>query len=384
MPDSSAVADIDRDREPEVFSSMRNDGGPPEVFLYDLDGEGNWNRTRIGVVEGHREEIEWVDVGRPFPGDNRFCVAVSVQHRKNGLVVFYPRKQGLSPYDPDTWKQDVANEFAGQGLRFEDLDGDHDEELLYATQAGNELGVIDRVSSSKTNEPWRDHVIDTGNDRAWWWLDGKFYDLNRNGSHNDFFVSTRTYGGSDTGIWAVVQDEPNDLSSYRVQKIYDGNALQIDTGYFFSRNRNRRPDVVMVNKPDRHVYLLDGRNDYDVTRIPIDGSGWNVKILPSLGPNHARDSFVVATAKSPSLFWSFRWRDGAYEVRRETARVGNYAHPMDGTFTVADVDRDGVVECITPDSSSDERANGLGYLDLVPATDDYLQRKPEKRIRPGR
>jgi len=378
QPDSSAAADIDGDREPEVLTSMQDRDGHPVVLLYDRRSDG-WNRTRIGVVEEHKEEIEWVAIGRPYPGDARFCVAVSVQHKKNGLRVFRLKEQGLSPFNPRNWRQSVANEFAGQGLRFHDLDGDHAEELVYATQGGTELGVLKYDPSAENN--WRDHVIDSGNNRAWWWLDGKFYDLNGNGFHHDFFVTTRKYGGQDVGIWSVVQAKPNDLSSYTVDKIFEGNALQIDTGYVFSANRDRTPDVVMVNKPDNNVYLLDGRNQFDVTKIPIDGSAWNVKILPFLGPDHGRDSFVVAAAESPSLFWSFRWHDGAYEVRPETEHKGNYGHPLDGTFTIADLDRDGEMECITPDSASSPKSTGLGFLDAGPASPAYRNQEPVRSFK---
>ncbi len=378
QPDSSAAADVDGDREPEVFSSMQNKKGHPEVFLYDRNGQGKWNRTTIGRVK-IKEEIEWVAVGTPFPGDHRYAVAVSVQHKKDGLVVFSPRKQGRSPHDPETWQKQVAKDFAGQGLRFKDLDGDLAEELVYATQAGKELGVLDYVPSAESGNHWQDDVIDSENGRAWWWLDGKFYDLNRNGFHRDFFVSTRMYGGRDTGIWKVTQENPGDLSSYQVQKVYDGNALHIDTGYIFSEPREGPPDIVMVDKNQESVFLLDGRNDFEVTRVPLDGAGWNVKILPSLGPDHSRDSFVVATADSSSLFWSFRWNDGAYEVRHETGFLGNYGHPLDGTFTIADVDRDGVLECVVPDSASSGKSKGLGYLDPV-STSQTGQRKPSRQI----
>ena len=48
-------------------------------------------------------------------------------------------------------------------------------------------------------------------------MDIKYYDLNGNGLKNDFFVSTRTYGGEDLGMWKIVQTVPNDLSSYKVE-----------------------------------------------------------------------------------------------------------------------------------------------------------------------
>lgn len=386
MPDSSAAVDIDGDGQVEVLTSMQDDDRRPEVLLYKRTGEGDWKRTVIGRVERHQEEVEWLAVGRPFPGDPRYCVAVAVQHKKDGLVVFRLREQGLDPFDGDNWEQGVAKGFAGQGLVFQDLDGDGTEELLYATQRGNELGVLKAKKGGDhlTKDGWIDHVIDSGNGRAWWWLDGKFYDLNSDGVGNDFFVSTRKYGGRDLGIWKVVQTEPNNLSSYRVKKIYAGNALQIDTGYFFSENRDRAPDIVMVNKPDKHVHLLDGRNEYAVTRLALDGPAWNVKIVPSLGPDHSRDSFVVATTNSASLFWSFRWHDGAYELRKETKHLGNYGHPLDGTFTIADVDGDGEVECIVPDSSPSDRSKGLGYLDMVPATEWYAGQKPVRHGEKGR
>jgi len=247
--------------------------------------------------------------------------------------------------------------------------GDGAEELIYATQAGNELGVLKARpdDDAMRQSGWRDHVIDGGNDRAWWWLDGRFYDLNGNGAETDFFVSSRSYGGSDLGVWQVLQARPGDLSSYRVRRIYEGNALQIDTGYFFSSDRDRRPDVVMVNKPEKQVYLLDGRRGYEVTRVPIDGSCWNVKIIPALRGDDGRDGFVVVAAESPSLFWTFRWRDGAYELRRAMPYPGNYGHPMDGTFTLAELDGEGEPECVVPDSSGSEHAKGLSYLDWDPA-----------------
>ena len=365
VPDSSAAMDVDGDGDVEVMTSMQDSEGHPEVLLYNRTDDGKWNRTVIGVVERHKEEIEWVAAGRPFAQEPQICIAASVQHKNDGLVVLRLRQPDASPFKGSNWEMGVAKEFAGQGLVFQDLTGDGVHELIYCTQGGNELGVLDPVEDGNPMKKagWKDHVIDTGNDRAWWWLDGKFYDLNGDGVKNDFFASTRKYGGSDVGMWKVVQAEPKDLSSYRIEKIYNGNSLQFDTGYFFSGNRDRRPDIVMVNKPDKHVYFMDGRNEYEATRIRLDGSCWNVKILPFLGRSGSRDSFVVAAAKSPSLIWSFRWRNGSYEVWRETEYAGDYGHPMDGTFTIADVDEDGEDECVIPDSSPDKRAKGLCYLE---------------------
>ena len=372
MPDCSATVDIDGDGDVEIVSSMQNAEGHPEVFLYRRNNAGEWSRTTIGVVRRHAEEIEWIAAGRPFHREPRICIAASVQHKKDGLVVLRLREPGASPFDESNWKMGVAKGYAGQGLAFHDLTGDGVQELVYCTQAGNELGVLKvrEKGNPLAKSGWTDHVIDTGNERAWWWLDGKFYDLNGDGAKNDFFASTRKYGGSDLGMWKVVQTEPHDLSSYRIERIYKGNSLQFDTGYFFSSDRRRRPDIVMVNKPDNHVYLMDGRRGYAVTRIPIQGSCWNVKILPFLGRPGSRDAFVVAAANSPSLMWSFRWRNGRYEVWPETEYAGNYGHPMDGTFTVADIDGDGEAECVIPDSSGSKRSKGLCYLEAVRARAD--------------
>ncbi|HKK31779.1 MAG TPA: hypothetical protein VKA18_15450, partial [Alphaproteobacteria bacterium] len=378
MPDSSAAVDIDGDGRVEVLSSMQDSDGHPEVLLYKRADEGDWEPTVIGVVKEHKEEVEWLAVGQPFPGDSRYCVAVSVQHKKDGLVVFRLREEGLDPFNADNWEQGVAKGFAGQGLVFRDLDGDGTDELIYATQRGNELGVLKAKKDGDhlTKDGWIDHVIDSGNKRAWWWLDGKFYDLDGDGLSNDFFVSTRRYGGSDLGMWKVVQTEPDDLSSYKVEKIYNGNSMWFDTGYFFSANRDRKPDIVMADYKRKAVHLLDGRDDYKVTSLPFNGVPWNVKVLPFLGGE--RDGFVVAAAKSPSLFWSFRWNNGAYELRKETKYLGDYGHPMDGTFTIADVDGDGEMECIFPDSAPSGRSKGLGYLDMAPATKEYTEQKPAR------
>ncbi len=370
MPDSSAAMDIDSDGQVEILTSMQDAHGHPEVLLYKRTDEGRWDRTSIGIVKRHQEEIEWVAIGRPFPGDPQLCVAASVQHKDDGLVVFRLREPGLSPFDSDHWEQGVAKEFAGQGLVFHDLTGDGADELIYATQAGNELGIL---KANKDGNPmkksgWTDHIIDSGNKRSWWWLDGKFYDLNGNGLDNDFFISTRRYGGSDLGMWKVVQTQPNDLSSYRVEEIHNGNSLVFDTGYLFSNDRDRQPDIVMVNYKVKQINLFDGGNDYAVTRVPFNGAPWNVKILPFLGG--ARDAFVVAAAKSPALFWSYQWRNGAYEARKETGYAGDYGHPMDGLFTITDVDGDGELECITPDSSRSNKSKGLSYLKAVPAAED--------------
>ncbi len=331
-------------------------------------------------MQRHKEEIEWVAAGRPFPGDSRVCVAASVQHKKDGLVVFRLREPDLSPFDPANWESGVAKGFAGQGLVFRDLTGDGVDELIYCTQAGNELGVLQAKRGGNPMAPsgWTDHVIDTGNNRSWWWLDGKFYDLNDNGVANDFFVSTRRYGGSDLGMWRVVQAVSNDPSSYQVEKIYHGDSMNFDTGYFFSADRDRKPDVVMMSKDQRVLCLLDGRNDYAVTSVPFDGVPWNVRVLPFLGQSGSPDAFVLATAQSRSLFWSYQWRDGGYEVWEETGHAGDYGHPMDGTFTIADVDADGEAECIVPDSSRDKRSKGLAYLEAVPNTND--RRKPFARF----
>lgn len=368
MPDSSATMDIDGDGQVEILTSMQNAHGHPEVLLYKRTDDGQWELTSIGIVKRHKEEMEWVAIGRPFPGDSRVCVAASVQHKDDGLVVFRLREPGLSPFDSENWEQGVAKEFAGQGLVFHDVTGDGVDELIYATQAGNEFGVLQAKKGGNHLEKsgWTDHVIDSGNKRSWWWLDGKFYDLNGNGHKNDFFVSTRKYGGRDLGMWKVVQTKPNDPSSYRVEKIYNGNSLWFDTGYLFSSDRDRQPDIVMANYKVKRITLFDARNDYSATHIPFNGDPWNGKILPFLGGE--RDAFVIAAAKSPALFWSYQWRDGAYEVRQETGYPGNYGHPMDGLFTIADVDGDGELECITPDSSRSKRSKGLSYLQAVPAT----------------
>ena len=151
-----------------------------------------------------------------------------------------------------------------------------------------------------------------------------------------------------------------------MEKIYDGNSLWFDTGYLFSANHDRNPDIVMVDYKRKEVHLMDGRNGYELTSLPFNGVPWNVKVLPFT--DGERDAFVVAAAKSPSLFWSFQWRGGAYEVRKEKEHKGNYEHPLDGTFTIADVDGDGQKECVVPDSSKDKRAKGLSYLEAVPMT----------------
>jgi hypothetical protein len=372
MPDSSAAVDIDGDGQIEILTLMQDANGHPEILLYKRNSEGHWDSTTIGVVQMHQGEIEYIAVGRPFPGDSRYCVAASVQHKEDGLVVFRLREPGISPFDITNWETGVAKEYAGQGLAFHDLNGDGIDELIYCTQAGNELGVLKIKEEGNPMEKsgWNDHLIDTGNNRSWWWLDGKFYDLNGNGFKNDFFVSTRAYGGKDLGMWKIVQTIPNDFSSYQVEKIHSGDSLFFDTGFFFSNDRERTPDIVMANLTNE-VYLMDGRNGYTVTRLPLAGIGWNIKVLPFLSEPGSRDAFVVATTESESLFWSYRWRNGHYEVQQETGHVGNYSHPMDGTFTIADVDGDGEPECIVPDSSSDKRSKGLAYLKAIPVVKDH-------------
>lgn len=368
VPDSSAAIDIDGDGQVEILTSMQDADGHPEILLYKRNSEGGWDCNTIGVVHMHKGEIEYVAVGRPFPGDSRICVAASVQHKEDGLVVFRLREPGLSPFELANWEGGVAKGYAGQGLAFRDLDGDGIDELIYCTQAGNELGVlkIKKEGNPMEKSGWNDLLIDTGNNRSWWWLDGKFYDLNDNGLKNDFFVSTRTYGGKDLGMWKIVQTVPNDLSSYQVEKIHNGDSLFFDTGFFFSEDRARKPDIVMANLTNE-VFLMDGRNSYAVTRLPLEGLGWNVKILPFLGEPGSRDAFVVAAAESPSLFWSFRWSEGHYQAQQESGHAGDYGHPMDGTFTIADVDGDGELECVVPDSSMDKRSKGLAYLKAVRA-----------------
>src|SRR5690606_6520150 len=227
------------DGQVEIITSMQDPDGHPEILLYKRNKEGGWDCHTIGVVHMHKGEIEYVAVGRPFPGDSRICVAASVQHKEDGLVVFRLREPGLSPFEPANWEGGVAKGYAGQGLAFKDLDGDGVDELIYCTQAGNELGVLkSKEEGNHMEKPgWYDHIIDTGNKRSWWWLDGKYYDLNGNGLKNDFFVSTRTYGGEDLGMWKIVQTVPNDLSSYKVEKIFEGDSLFFDTGYFFSEDR---------------------------------------------------------------------------------------------------------------------------------------------------
>jgi hypothetical protein len=382
MPDSSAAIDIDGEGQVEIFSSMQDVEGHPEVFLYNRTENDQWERTRIGHFTDYREEIEWVAIGRPFPDDDRVCVAASIQHKPDGLVVMRLRDEELSPFDSDHWEQGVAKEFAGQGLAFRDLTGDGVDELIYCTQAGNELGIlrINGQADPMSKAGWDDHVIDTGNDRSWWWLDGKFYDLNGNGASTDFFVSTRRYGGKDLGMWKVTQSEPNDLSSYEVEKIYEGDAMNFDTGYFFSDERQRIPDIVMLSKDDKRVCLLDGRRDFAVHDIPFDGVPWNIKVFPVLRARSDRDPFVLATANSSSLFWSYRWSDGAYEIWPETGHAGDYGHPMDGTFTLADVDNDGELECIVPDSSPSPRSKGLAYLKAIPASSDGVYHRPSDRF----
>ena len=46
----------------------------------------------------------------------------------------------------------------------------------------------------------------------------------------------------------------------------------------------------------------------------------------------------------------------------ETGYKGDYDHPMDGTFTVSDIDGDGKEECIVPHSSMNKKSKGLAYL----------------------
>jgi hypothetical protein len=382
MPDSSAAVDIDGDGQVEVLTSMQDENGNPEVLLYKRNGLGTWDCTRIGVVEMHKEEIEFVAVGKPFPDDPRFCIAASVQHKVDGLVVFRLKSPGLSPYDPANWEKGVAKGFAGQGLAFRDLDGDGVDELIYCTQAGNELGILKAKKDGNPMEKsgWVDHIIDTGNNRSWWWLNGKYYDLNGNGFQNDFFVSTRSYGGKDLGMWKVIQSRPNDLTSYQIEKFYDGDSQFFDTGFFFSNDRNRHPDIVMANHTN-YVYMMDGRNGYKVTHAHLEGKGWNIKQLPFLGKPGSRDAFVVAAADSSSLFWSYQWRNGSYEIWAETGYPGDYGHPMDGYFTIADVDGDGELECIVPDSSKDKRSKGLSYLKAVPVKGGANNRKPLLRFR---
>lgn len=361
MPDSSAAIDMDGDGNVEILTSMQNIEGYPEILLYKLNDQNNWKRTVIGVIE-IKEEIEWIAVGRPFPEDPRICIAASVQHQHNGLVVLRLREYGLDPFDANNWEQGAAKDFAGQGLSFQDLDGDGVDELIYATQAGNELGILKAIphADHMTKDGWVDFVIDSGADRAWWWLNDKYYDLNNNGHSNDFFATTRLYGGHDVGIWMVIQEKPNDLSSYKVHKIYHGDSLWFDTGYFFSDDKKRIPDIVMVEFSQRNVKLLNAIDDYAVTKIPIKGTPWNVKVLPFLG--RERDGFVVATAQSESLFWSFQYINSMYKIFMETGYEGEYHHPMDGTFTVADIYGDGSFVCIVPDSSLDKRSKGLAYL----------------------
>lgn len=261
-----------------------------------------------------------------------------------------------------------------QSLVALDLDRDGVDELVYAWEGvGAKSGGVNALRLIKDADPalpasWQDVSL-TQLEGAWALRDPVLRDYDRDGKANELLVGARRAlngtrnPAAKPGLYYLKVTSLD--TEAQLTKIGDAglDPINFARGSFFGRGS--QDDVAMVDlQSDVLTFMETGsgraRFELKLPRPPepsLDSIlvGWNVTTIPRKSRTQKRDALIVVAARStgnPSQVFGLYWDGASY--RFQLFETWPYGHPADNRMIWVDLDRDGILDLIAPDSGGNQ------------------------------
>jgi len=352
--DGVALGDISGNGKVDILASTGDDG---ETLWFE-QGATPWEWTRhvVHQIADTPREIEGNDLA-DFDGDGRL-EAVSLDQPNGNL---YLLKQNADPREP--WHSAVIQGDRPyiQATLVTDLTGDGRPDLVYTWEGDAEgRGGVHwlQFTGDDPLDPahWTDRVLVTH--ESAWWLAPRRLDMNGNGRATDIVYTARNIPrrnpGARPGLYWL--EEPADPAQPWTRHVIDPtlrHPLHVDVGDL--NGDGVAMDLVVGGFDTDAVYWYEHAAGWARHRLPlpaeVNGNApnrvWNVKAVP-LGSRRDGILAPVTGGERRGALLHFEHVDGAFHANNLLDL--DYDHPIDDRILLHDLDGDGQLEAIMPDS----------------------------------
>ncbi len=353
--DGIAAGDISGNGKLDILASNGKGG---TAFWFEQGGSPwEWRRHTIFAIEDRPREIEGNALG-DFNGDGRL-EAVSLD-QPNGTI--YLHQQGEDPRGP--WPTAALRRDRPflQDALVADIDGDGRDDLVYTWEgdAAGRGGVHWlKLTGTDPLEPshWTDHAMVTH--ESAWWLAPRRADLSGDGRAADVVFTARNMPGRNPAtkpglFW--LETPPDVAGPWRLHAIDRtvDHPLQVDWGDFSGEGHGL--DLAVAPRGTDHIHWYQRSRSWQRHDVPLPelSSGvrprsvWNIKAFPYGGPRDGILAPIMGGNRGALVLFEFV--GGAYRAN-ELLEI-DYGHPMDDRILLADLDGDGRLEALIPDSGT--------------------------------
>jgi hypothetical protein len=362
-PDAIDVADLNGDGKLDLVSG----GGHPGIvytvrIFFQGESIGDWRERIIyegdGRIQGvavfkdARTKRQVIMSADQLNGKIRLHAATGQQWSivKNSVVV-----------SERPWIQSIV------AL---DLDGDGVDEIVYAWEgtSANSGGVnaLWLASGSDPAQPasWQDTPLVTL-EGAWAIREPILLDLDGDGRASELLISARRASdgtrnpASKPGLYYLNVNRIGTISALTKIGEAGRDPINFARGSFFGRGSPN--DVAIVDLVSDTITFLEtegGRCTFELrfpllpgTPAGLSSGGWNVATIADRIMGRTRDALIAVSARSdgrPSGLWGIYWDGAAWQFK--LLEVWQHGHPVDNRLIWIDLDGDGVLELIAPDS----------------------------------
>lgn len=369
--DAACLSDVNQDGKVDVVTTSAT-----AVYWFQKLHTGKYYWNRHTIFEGGTEEMEGV-IAADFDGDGEI-EAASLDQTAD-LIRLHKHPTG-NPAGSWTTVSLLAGRPNLQNCQAIDIDDDGLPELVFTFEGemAGEGGVhwldFDGVDATDPAD-WIEYVmIQKGG--AWWlassharWTVGNTWEDNRPdlsgaGTRDIIFTCRNNRNpGSQAGIfWLQEPGDVTQLWTLNTIQIILGNPLHCDFGDFSGDGNGK--DIVTFELDLGilpRIYRYSDNWSNSALAYPDDTvKCWNIRRGPS--QTNGRDDIILITGDGVELggVYRYQWSGSAY-VPTSILEI-DYIHPMDDTISFYDLDGDGVVEAIIPDSGGNRMTwlEGIG------------------------
>jgi len=352
--DGVALGDISGNGKLDILASTGDDG---ETIWFE-QGETPWEWTRhvVHQIPDEPREIEGSDLG-DFNGDG-VLEAIALD-QPNGNI--YLLKPGDDPRQP--WQAAViqADRPFVQATMVTDLNGDGRPDLLYTWEGDAEgRGGIHwlELTGDDPLDPahWTDHILITH--ESAWWLVPERLDMSGNGHATDIVYTARNIRSRNPGArpglyWLEAPASPGDPWTRHIIDPTLNHPLHVAVGDL--NGNGVRMDLVVGGFDTDAIYWYEHATGWARHRLPlptvVNGNApnrvWNVQTLPLGNGQDAILAPVTGDERRGALLL-FEPIGGVFMAN--TLMTIDYGHPIDDRILLYDLDGDGQLEAIMPDS----------------------------------
>ena len=315
------LADVDNDGDLDIVIGT-NPEGKGEIFWFEnvSGGKGEWIRRSIGKGYAHDVAVGDMDA------DGKMDV-VTCDKKK---VVLWEQ------VSPDSWREHIVADRAGEGIALADMDGDGDLDIVYG-------GSWLENPGSLITTPWKSHPI-----APKWSPDTRVFvaDMNKDGRPDVVLTVSEGKGGLSwfesptnprTGTWVEHPIEKGTLEgahSLQVADIDGDGELDVLTAEMHTSGKKRV--LVYLNKKgsfEPHVLARTGSHNMRVGDIDGDGD------IDIVGKNYGGPGRVIEMWENQSSD-AKKWKYISIDETRPKSEKGT----MGLCFT--DADHDGLTDVV--------------------------------------